>query len=114
MPVIHAICRATGASEGKPARPVHMKHVHAESSMKKLATIAAAAAFLMSGTAAFAQASGAMSNDAMSNGAMSHDSTSHDSMSKSSGSKDKMKHDSMKKGDCAMGMSHEASGAMSH
>ena len=41
--------------------------------MKKIALAAAAAAFLMSGTAAFAQASGAMSNDAMSNGAMSHD-----------------------------------------
>src|ERR1700754_913029 len=95
MPVIHAICRATGASEGKPARPVHMKHVHAESSMKKLATIAAAAAFLMSGTAAFAQASGAMSNDAMSNGAMSHDSMSKDAMSKDAMSKDAMSKDAM-------------------
>lgn len=85
---------------------------HTESIMKKLAMIAAAAAFLATGTAAFAQASGAMSNDSMSHGAMSNDKMSHDSMSKDGMSKDKMKHDKMKKGGDAMGMGHEASGAM--
>jgi pentapeptide MXKDX repeat protein len=80
--------------------------------MKKIAMAVAAAAFLISGTSAFAQASGAMSNDAMSSGAMSHDAMSkdkmsHDKMSKSGG---KMKHDKMSKGDA---MGHEASGAMS-
>lgn len=76
--------------------------------MKKIAIAAAAVALLMSGGAAFAQASGAMSNDAM-----SHDTMSKDSMSKDQMKKDTMKHDKMKKGD-AMGMKHEASGAMSN
>jgi pentapeptide MXKDX repeat protein len=78
--------------------------------MKKFAIAAAAVAFLMSGTAVFAQASGAMSNGEMSHDTMSKDSMSKDNMSKSS----KMKHDKTKKSSDAMGMKHEASGAMSN
>ncbi|XUW89393.1 pentapeptide MXKDX repeat protein [Burkholderia sp. M6-3] len=75
--------------------------------MKKFAIAAVAVTFLMSG-GAFAQASGAMSNDSM-----SKDSMSKDGMSKDHMKKDTMKHDKTKKGD-AMGMKHEASGAMSN
>ncbi|CAH2808606.1 MAG: Methionine sulfoxide reductase-associated methionine-rich protein [uncultured Paraburkholderia sp.] len=71
--------------------------------MKKLAIAAVAFSLLTSGGVAFAQASGAMS----------HDSMAKDSMSKDSMKKDAMKHDKMKKGD-AMGMKHEASGAMAN
>jgi pentapeptide MXKDX repeat protein len=74
--------------------------------MKRIAIAAVAAAFLISGGSAFAQASGAMSNDSMSKDAMSKDSMSKDSMSKNSMSKDamkkdggKMKPDAMKKDD---------------
>ncbi|HYS64814.1 MAG TPA: pentapeptide MXKDX repeat protein [Paraburkholderia sp.] len=78
--------------------------------MKKFAIAAMAVAFLTSGGAAFAQASGAMSNDSM-----SHDAMSKDSMSKDSMKKDGMKkHDKMKKGNDATGMKHEASGAMAN
>ncbi|MFM0492790.1 pentapeptide MXKDX repeat protein [Paraburkholderia caledonica] len=76
--------------------------------MKKFAIAAVAVTFLLSGGAAFAQASGAMSNDSM-----SKDSMSKDGMSKDHMKKDTMKHDKTKKGD-AMGMQHEASGAMSN
>ncbi|AFT86514.1 pentapeptide MXKDX repeat protein [Paraburkholderia phenoliruptrix] len=76
--------------------------------MKKLAIAAVAVALLTSGGAAFAEASGAMSN-----GSMSHDAMSKDAMSKDHMKKDAMKHDKMKKGD-AMGIKHEASGAMSN
>jgi pentapeptide MXKDX repeat protein len=77
--------------------------------MKKFAIAAVAVALLTSGGAAFAQASGAMSHDSM-----SKDSMSKDSMSKDTMKKDTTKHDKMKKGNDAMGMKHEASGAMSN
>ncbi|MEA3130777.1 MAG: hypothetical protein QOF46_2572 [Paraburkholderia sp.] len=77
--------------------------------MKKFAIAAMAVVFLTSGGAAFAQASGAMSNDSMSKDAMSKDSMSKDTMKKGT-----MKHDKMKKGSDAMGMKHEASGAMAN
>ncbi|MGF6772752.1 pentapeptide MXKDX repeat protein [Paraburkholderia sp. GAS199] len=76
--------------------------------MKKIAIAAVALALFGNGAAVFAQASGAMSNDAM-----SKDSMSKDSMSKDTMKKDSMKHDKMKKSD-AMGMKHEASGAMAN
>ena len=80
--------------------------------MKRLMTVAFAAVMVMSGTAAFAQASGAMANGAMSNDAMSKGDMSQDAMGKNA-----MSHDTMKKGDKmkkpnAMGMDHPASGAM--
>ena len=53
-----------------------------------------------------------MSNDAMSKDTMSKDSMSKDKMSKDGMKKNTMKHDKMKKGSDAMGMKHEASGAM--
>lgn len=86
--------------------------------MKKFANAAVALAFLIGGTAAFAQASAPMSNDAMSHDSMSKDSMSKDSMSKDSMSKDHMKkgamkHDNMAKSGDAMGMK-PASGAMSN
>jgi pentapeptide MXKDX repeat protein len=78
--------------------------------MKQLAIAALAVVFLVGGTSAFAQeASGAMSN-----GAMSHDTMSKDSMPKDTMKKDSMKKDKMKKGNDAMGMKHEASGAMAN
>ncbi|EEA02906.1 pentapeptide MXKDX repeat protein [Burkholderia sp. H160] len=80
--------------------------------MKKIAITTIALLMLAGGGTAFAQASGAMSHDEMSKDAMSKDSMSKDSMSKDSMKKDAMKHDSMKKGGDAMGMKHEASGAM--
>jgi pentapeptide MXKDX repeat protein len=79
--------------------------------MKKFAIAAIAVAFLTSGGAAFAQASGAMSNDSMSHDAMSKDSMSKDGMKKDGMKK---KHDKMKKDGDAMGMKHEASGAMAN
>jgi pentapeptide MXKDX repeat protein len=75
--------------------------------MKKFAIAAMAVALLTSGGAAFAQGSGAMSDDSMSKDSMSKDNMSKDTMKKHS-----MKHDKMKKGNDAMGMKHEASGAM--
>ena len=77
--------------------------------MKRIAIAAVATILLVSGTSVFAQASGAMSNDAMSKDTMKKDSMSKDTMSKDAMSKDKMKKD----GD-AMGMKHEASGAMAN
>lgn len=78
--------------------------------MKKFAIAVTTLALALGAGTAFAQAS-----DAMSGGAMAKDSMSKDSMSKDSMSKDKMaKHNKMKKGGDAMGMKHEASGAMSN
>ena len=75
-----------------------------EVDMKLFITAALAATLALSGSMAFAQASGAMA----------HDSMAKDSMSKDSMSKDKMSHDSMKKGDGMKkdAMGHPASGAM--
>jgi pentapeptide MXKDX repeat protein len=109
----HARPRAAEASEIRRLRPVRLIHNKRSYPMKKFAIAAVAVTFLMSGGAAFAQASGAMSNDSMSHDSMSKDSMSKDGMSKDHMKKDTMKHDKMKKGD-AMGMKHEASGAMSN
>lgn len=88
-----------------------------EVDMKLFITAALAATLALSGSMAFAQASGAMANDSMSKDSMSKDSMSKDSMAKDSMSKDSMSKDTMKKSDKmkkhdSMGMSHPASGAM--
>ena len=78
--------------------------------MKFITRVAIAACLALSGTAAFAQASGAMSHDTMSHDAMSHDTSSSGAMNHD----DAMKHDSMSKD--AMGhdskMNHAASDTM--
>jgi pentapeptide MXKDX repeat protein len=65
--------------------------------MKSIAIAAFAAALLVSGGSAFAQASGAMSGDSMSKDAMSKDSMAKSTMSKDPMSKDAMAKDSMSK-----------------
>jgi pentapeptide MXKDX repeat protein len=75
--------------------------------MKLFITAALAATLALSGSMAFAQASGAMANDSM-----SKDSMAKDSMSKDSMSKDTMKKSDKMKKEGGMGMDHKASGAM--
>jgi pentapeptide MXKDX repeat protein len=84
--------------------------------MKFLITAAMAATLALSGSMAFAQASGAMANDSMSKDAMSKDTMSKGAMSQDAMSKDSMSKDSMKKphktNKDAMGMAHGASSSM--
>jgi pentapeptide MXKDX repeat protein len=84
--------------------------------MNFLITAAMAATLALSGSMAFAQASGAMANDSMSKDAMSKDTMSKGAMSQDAMSKDSMSKDSMKKphkvNKDAMGMAHGASSPM--
>jgi pentapeptide MXKDX repeat protein len=80
-----------------------------EVDMKSIAIAVSATLVLLTAPgASWAQASGAMANDSM-----KHDSMSKDQATDKKMDKDKMGHDDMKKGD-AMGMKHEASGAMAN
>lgn len=65
--------------------------------MKNIAIAAFAAALLVSGGSAFAQASGAMSSDSMSKNAMSKDSMAKGSMAKDSMGKGSMAEETMNK-----------------
>lgn len=79
--------------------------------MKFLITAAMAATLALSGSMAFAQASGAMANDSMSKDAMSKDTMSKGAMSQDAMSKDSMKKPHKTNKD-AMGMAHGASSSM--
>jgi len=65
--------------------------------MNKIAIAAVSAAFLMAGTAAFAQTGGSMAKDSMSKESTSQDAMAKDAMSKDAMSKDSMSKDGMHK-----------------